>query len=77
MWVKSLGGEDPLEEGTATHSGLLVENPRYRGAWQATVCRAAKSQTRLIQLNTHIHTQCKKCNRMNPAMSPVYVGISH
>ena len=56
MWVKSLGGEDPLEEGTATHSGLLVENPRYRGAWQATVCRAAKSQTRLIQLNTHTHT---------------------
>ena len=23
-WVRSLGGEDPLEKGTATHSGILV-----------------------------------------------------
>ena len=24
MWVQSLGGEDPLEEGMATHSGILA-----------------------------------------------------
>ena len=24
MWVQSLGGEDPLEEGIATHSGILA-----------------------------------------------------
>ena len=24
MWVPSLGGEDPLEEGTATHSSILA-----------------------------------------------------
>ena len=24
MWVQSLGQEDPLEEGMATHSGILV-----------------------------------------------------
>ena len=24
MWVQSLGGEDPLEEGMATHSGVLA-----------------------------------------------------
>ena len=24
MWVQSLGREDPLEEGTATHSGILA-----------------------------------------------------
>ena len=24
MQVRSLGGEDPLEEGTATHSGILA-----------------------------------------------------
>ena len=24
MWVQSLGGEDPLEEVTATHSGILA-----------------------------------------------------
>ena len=23
-WVQSLGGEDPLEEGTATHSSILA-----------------------------------------------------
>ena len=23
-WVRSLSGEDPLEEGVATHSGILV-----------------------------------------------------
>ena len=30
--VQSLGGEDPLEEGMATHSSILD-----RGAWRATV----------------------------------------
>ena len=24
MWVQFLGGEDPLEEGTATHSSILA-----------------------------------------------------
>ena len=24
MWVRSLGREDPLEEGTATHSSILA-----------------------------------------------------
>ena len=28
-WVRSLGGEDPLKEGMATHSGILAtEIPR-------------------------------------------------
>ena len=28
MWVRSLGREDPLEEGMATHSSILAwENP--------------------------------------------------
>ena len=49
MWetrVQSLGGEDPLEEGTATplqYSGL--ENPMDRGAWRAAVHRDAQGQT--------------------------------
>ena len=34
--VPSLGGEDPLEEGMATHSSILG-NPMDRGAWQASV----------------------------------------
>ena len=36
-WVRSLGEEDPLEKGTATHSST----------WQATVHGVAKSRTQL------------------------------
>ena len=40
-----LGWEDPLEEGMATHSGILAWRiPIDRGAWQATV-RVTKGQT--------------------------------
>ena len=45
-WVQSLGWEDPLEEGMATHSSILAWGiPMDRGAWWATVHRVAKSQT--------------------------------
>ena len=47
-WVSSLGWEDPLEEGVATHSNnLACRIPMDRGAWQATVHGVAKSWTRL------------------------------
>jgi len=47
-WVQSLGWEDPLEEGIATHSSIIDWRiPIDRGAWQATVLEVAKSQTRL------------------------------
>ena len=37
-WVRSLGWEDPLEEGMATHSSILAWRiPLDRGAWWATV----------------------------------------
>ena len=46
--VQSLGQEDPLEEGMATHSSILVWRiPMDRGAWQAAVLGVVKSQTRL------------------------------
>ena len=42
-WVQSLGWEDPLEEGMATHSSNLAwRNPMDRGAWWATVDGVAK-----------------------------------
>ena len=38
FWVRSLGWEDPQEEGVATHSNILAwRNPMDRGFWQATV----------------------------------------
>ena len=47
-WVQSLGWEDALEEGMATHSSILAWRIRMdRGAWQATVHGIAKSQTQL------------------------------
>ena len=36
-WVQSLGWDDPLEEGMATHSILAWRILVDRGAWQATV----------------------------------------
>ena len=37
-WVPSLGWEDPLEEGMATHSSILVWRiPTDRRVWWATV----------------------------------------
>ena len=37
-WVQSLGWEDPLEEGMATHSIIPAWRiPIDRGAWRATV----------------------------------------
>ena len=45
-WVRSLAWEDPLEEGMATHSGVLAWRiPTDRGAWRATVQKVAESGT--------------------------------
>ena len=47
-WVRSLGWEDPQEEGMATHSSILAWRiPMDRGAWWVTVHGVAKSWTRL------------------------------
>ena len=46
--VQSLGQENPLEEGIATHSSILAWRvPVDGGAWQAAVLGVVKSQTRL------------------------------
>ena len=43
-WVQSLGWEDTLEEGMATHSSILAWRIAMdRGAWRATVSGVAKS----------------------------------
>ena len=45
-WALSLGGEDPLEKGKATHFSILAQRiPMDRGAWQVTVHRIAESDT--------------------------------
>ena len=51
MWetrVRSLGWEDPLKEGMATHSSILAwKIPMDKGAWRATIHQVAKNQTQL------------------------------
>ena len=47
-WVQSLGGENPLEEGMATHSSILDWRiSTDRRTWPATVHGVAKSQAQL------------------------------
>ena len=53
MGVRSLGWEDPLEEGMATNSSIPAwKVPWTEGPRQATVHRVAKNETRLKQLST-------------------------
>ena len=45
-WVRSLGWEDPWEEGMATQSSILAWRiPLDRRTWQAAVHEVGKSQT--------------------------------
>ena len=48
-WIRSLGWEDPLEKGKATHSSVLgLEN-----SMDCIVHEVAKSQTRLSDFHFH------------------------
>ena len=45
-WVRSLGWEDPLEEGMATYSSNVAWRILMnRGAWRTTVHGVTKSRT--------------------------------
>ena len=50
-----------------------LKNPIYRGAWQATVLRVAKSQTQLKRLSTQAHggffSSFLFCNLLLPLVS--------
>ena len=60
MWIRSLGQEDPLEEGMATHSSILVWRILVdTGAWQAIVHGVAESDT-TEQLRTAQHSVVSK-----------------
>ena len=49
-WVQSLGWEDPLEEGMATHSSILAWRiPMDKGAWLVIVHEVTKSRTPLSE----------------------------
>ena len=54
-WVRSLGWEDPLEEGLAPHSSILGVSsiPMGKGPWWDTVHGVTKSQTQLSDQAQH------------------------
>ena len=69
-WVCSLGQEDPLEEGMATHSNILAWRiPMDRGAWQAIVQGVAKSWDR-TEATDHTHTSCLPCAVLSCSVMP-------
>ena len=64
-WVRSLGREDPLEEGMATHSSLLAWRILMdRGAWKATVHGITESDM-TEQLSIAQHTTL---NTLSPSI---------
>ena len=50
-WVQSLGWEDPLEKGKATHSSTLT----WRISWTIQSMGVTKSRTRLSDFHCHKH----------------------
>ena len=56
-WVPSLGWEDPLEEGMATHSSILAWRiPMDRGAWRAIVHQGHRELDMTERLSTPIQS---------------------
>ena len=55
MWVQSLGGEDPLEEGMATHSNILAwrMNPHGQRSLEGYSPWGQKEPDTTEQLSTH------------------------
>ena len=55
-WVRSLGWEDPLEEGMVTHSRILAWRiPLDIGTWWATAHGVSKESDMTKRLSTHAH----------------------
>ena len=75
MWVQSLGWEDPMEEGMATHSSILAwKIPMDREAWQVTynpwgrrVRHDRTTVTHLVKLRSQEFVRIKRVSISEPA----------
>ena len=54
MWLRSLGGEDPLEEDMAIHSSILAWRLPFTEEPGRLHSMGSQSQTRLKQLGIHV-----------------------
>ena len=60
-------GEDPLEVGMATHSGILAWRILMgRGAWRATVRRVAEADTTEATEHAHGHSVSRVPRSLHP-----------
>ena len=77
-WVQSQGWEDPLEEGMATHSSILVWRiPMDRGTWQVVVHGVAKSWTWLrVKAFSSIYIAVILVMSLNHALIPLHPILS-
>ena len=64
-WVQSMGWEDPLVEGRATHSSILAWGILMdRGTWQATVHGVSRSLTQLSDYSTALNISVQSLSRV-------------
>ena len=60
IWVQSLGQEDPLEKGKATHSSILawrISGTEEPGRLQPMDCKESDMTEQLTQTHRHTDTQ--------------------
>ena len=76
--VRSLGWEDPLEEGMATHSQYsCLENPHGQRSLAAYVHGVAESATTEQLSTAFIHLNQKHLQRVSSVLGPVRGGLFH
>ena len=71
--VRSLGREDPLEKGMATHSSnSCLDNPMDSGAWRATLLGVKTNRTQMSDFHFYFSTQRRSphCLRSRDHTSP-------
>ena len=73
IWIQSLGQEDALEKGAATHSSILAwGTPMNKGTQQYSVHGVAKNWTGLSDFHTYTHVTLCDSMDYSPLGSTVF-----
>ena len=78
-WLLSLGWEDPLEEGMATHSSILAWRiPMDRKSWWATVHGVTRVRhDKWLSIHTSIFIQSSKQEEFLSPWPQMFVFVEH